>query len=71
MATSLLKPCPFCGSPAYKGEHPHYPGKYLIKCGSYEAGNPRCIFHPSSGPIEDGLLSLYVEAWDKRSDNGD
>jgi hypothetical protein len=59
---SEVKPCPFCGTPAYIGKHPHYPGQYLIRCGGSDS---KCIF-PSTGPIPDGLLSLYIERWNTR-----
>ncbi len=57
-----VKPCPFCGTPAYKGIHAYYPGHYIIKCGGTD---DECIF-PSTGPIPDGLLSVYIRRWNER-----
>lgn len=59
-----MKPCPFCGTDGYSGEHTYHPGKYIVRCGS---SGLNCPFFPSSGPIEKAHLSLHIKYWNERS----
>lgn len=55
--------CPFCGSKPFVGKHSHYPGKYIVRCGS---SGEDCKFFPSSGPIEKKDLPDYEWEWNSR-----
>ncbi len=59
-----MQPCPFCGSPAYAGKHKYYEGKFIVRCGGGSHG--LCSFFPSSGPIEEKDLGVYIKEWNSR-----
>lgn len=58
-----LKPCPFCGSPGYAGEHKYKAGEYIVRCSNPGAG---CPLFPSSGPLMKKELPNVIRAWNSR-----
>ncbi len=58
-----LEPC-ICGHAMLIQEHPHYPGKHIVRCGS---DGKDCIWFPSSGPIEESEIPKYITTWNTRT----